>query len=192
MQSLFKVTLLTHCILFPPIYPKNITSKGSSRHLSYGETFFKNITLENINPKNNSTHLGKTISLGNTTMSSKDGCVELPFKQVFLGKIIVHSPRNVLEMQTCSHKELKHSLGTWLHFHGSMAPLSKEKMGNITNFCGITIVFFWLRSSKTEMEMVKKFDHKISQLKWKGPTTSTCQFLKTIIDMTSTKLGSQS
>jgi hypothetical protein len=161
--------------LFTPIYPINITSKGSSRHLSYGETFFKNITLENINPKNNSTHLGK-----------------LPFKHVFLGKIIVHSPRNVLEMQTCSHKELKHSLGTWLHFHGSMAPLSKEKMGNITNFCGITIVFFWLRSSKTKMEMVKKFDHKISQLKWKGPTTSTCQFLKTIIDMTSTKLGSQS
>ncbi len=67
-------------------------------------------------------------------MSSKDGCVELPFKHVFLGKIIVHSPRNVLEMQTCSHKELKHSLGTWLHFHGSMVPLSKEKMGNITIF----------------------------------------------------------
>jgi hypothetical protein len=99
-----------------------------------GKHFLKNITLENTNPKNNSAHLGKSISLGNITMSSKDGCVELPFKHVFLGKIIVHSPRNVLEMLTCSHKELKHSLGTCLHFHGSMPLLSKEKMGNITIF----------------------------------------------------------
>jgi hypothetical protein len=83
-------------------------------------------------------------------------------------------------------------IGNMVAFPWEHGPLSKEKMGNITNFCGITIVFSWSRSSETKMGMVKKFDHKISQLKWKGPTTSTCQFLKTIIDMISTKLGSQS
>jgi hypothetical protein len=49
-------------------------------------------------------------------------------------EIIEHSPRNVLEMPTCSHKELKDSLGTWLHFHGSMDLCPRKKLRNITIF----------------------------------------------------------
>jgi hypothetical protein len=72
------------------------------------------------------------------------------------------------------------------------APFVQGKNGEHNHFCGITIFFLGWESSKTKLEMVKKIYHKISQLKWKGPTTSTCQFLITIIDMTPTKLGSQS
>jgi hypothetical protein len=52
-----------------------------------GKHLKKNITLENINPINNSTHLGETISLGNTTILEGHGCVELPCKHVSLGKL---------------------------------------------------------------------------------------------------------